>query len=184
MQVIAASGATRRASPRDADERARIWKGRKGAFSAVGRLSPDFIVQDGVVPRSAAGRGAGGDRASCRAQHGIRVANVFHAGDGNLHPLILFDGREPGALERAEVLAGEILACASAWAARSPASTASASRSARSCREMYGADDIDAMRRLRPAMDPHEIANRGKMLPGGGDAGAARTACIRSSARA
>src|SRR5512146_3208547 len=92
----------------DEADRMRIWKGRKSSFSAVGRLSPDYIVQDGVVPRTRLSEAlAEIDRLSAEA--GIRVANVFHAGDGNLHPLILFDGREPGALERAEQLAGEIL---------------------------------------------------------------------------
>ena len=93
----------------DPAERALIWKGRKSAFSAVGWLSPDYIVQDGVVPRTRLGEALREiDRLS--AERGIRVANVFHAGDGNLHPLILFDGREPGAVERAEELAADILA--------------------------------------------------------------------------
>ena len=92
----------------DDEDRARIWKGRKSAFSAVGRLSPDFIVQDGVVPRARLGEALAAIEAMSRA-HGIRVANVFHAGDGNLHPLILYDGREAGAHDRAEVLAAEIL---------------------------------------------------------------------------
>ena len=92
----------------DADQRATIWKGRKSAFSAVGRLSPDFIVQDSVVPRTQLGLALRkitelGEKA------GLRVANVFHAGDGNLHPLILYDGTEEGALERAEDLAGDIV---------------------------------------------------------------------------
>ena len=97
------------ARPRIPAERALIWKGRKSAFSAVGWLAPDYLVQDGVVPRTRLGEAlAEIDRMSASAR--IRVANVFHAGDGNLHPLILFDGREPGALERAEQLAGDILA--------------------------------------------------------------------------
>ena len=101
-------GATHTHVAADEDERARIWKGRKCAFSAVGRLSPDFIVQDGVVPRARLGEALATIEALSR-EHGIRVANVFHAGDGNLHPLILYDGREAGAHDRAEVLAAEIL---------------------------------------------------------------------------
>ena len=121
-------------STRDPDERALIWRGRKSAFSAVGWLAPDYIVQDGVVPRTRLGE-ALAEIGRLSAATGIRVANVFHAGDGNLHPLILFDGREPGALERAEQLAGQILAAVRrASAARSRASTASASRSAPTCR--------------------------------------------------
>ena len=82
---------------KDAFERQQIWKGRKSAFSAVGRLSPDFIVQDGVVPRGRLGE-ALEEIQRLSKQHGIRVANVFHAGDGNLHPLILYDGKQKGAL--------------------------------------------------------------------------------------
>ncbi|MCB0113159.1 MAG: FAD-binding protein, partial [Caldilineaceae bacterium] len=106
--LIASTGAQEIRIAQDEAERARIWKGRKGAFSAVGRLSPDYIVQDGVVPRGKLGQAlAAIERLS--AQYNLRVANVFHAGDGNLHPLILYDGRKPGQLHRAEELAGEIL---------------------------------------------------------------------------
>src|SRR4029434_2708975 len=108
QQILAESGATETRVARDDDDRARIWKGRKSAFSAVGRLSPDFIVQDGVVPRRRLGEALRRIGEMSR-ETGIRVANVFHAGDGNLHPLILFNGRESGALERAEALAGSIL---------------------------------------------------------------------------
>jgi len=75
------------------DERLRIWKGRKSAFSAVGRLSPDYVVNDGVVPRSQLGY-ALSEIERLSTAYNLRVANVFHAGDGNLHPLILYNGRE------------------------------------------------------------------------------------------
>ncbi|MCA9261474.1 MAG: FAD-binding protein, partial [Planctomycetales bacterium] len=105
--VLAASNPKSVMAAKDADQRARIWKGRKAAFSAVGRLSADFIVQDGVVPRTRLGEAlAEIDRLA--DEYGLRVANVFHAGDGNLHPLILFDARSPGGLAHAEKLAGEI----------------------------------------------------------------------------
>ena len=85
-----------------------IWKGRKGAFSAVGRLSPQYVVQDGVVPRSHLGE-ALAEIEELSQKYDLPVANVFHAGDGNLHPLILYDARIPGAYDRAEEMAGEIL---------------------------------------------------------------------------
>src|SRR5262249_11426700 len=107
--LLSASGPIELRVARDAEERATIWKGRKCAFSAVGRLSPDFIVQDGVVPRQRLGEALKRVGEMARAA-GLRCANVFHAGDGNLHPLILYDGRQPGALERAESLAGRLLA--------------------------------------------------------------------------
>src|SRR3954466_7612609 len=104
-EILAASKPVEVRPAPDAAERLAIWKGRKSAFSAVGRLSPDFIVQDGVVPRRRLGE-ALRKISEWSKEMGIRCANVFHAGDGNLHPLILYDGREPGALERAEQLAG------------------------------------------------------------------------------
>ena len=104
-ELLRASGATDLSTTEDPAERALIWKGRKSAFSAVGWLAPDYLVQDGVVPRTRLGE-ALAEIGRMSEETGIRVANVFHAGDGNLHPLILFDGREPGALERAEALAG------------------------------------------------------------------------------
>jgi glycolate oxidase len=107
LALIEASGAYRVRVAQDEAERATIWRGRKGAFSAVGRLSPEYIVQDGVVPRSRLGEALAAI-AALSAPLRIRVANVFHAGDGNLHPLILFDSTK-GELGRAEALAGEIL---------------------------------------------------------------------------
>src|SRR5205807_4909622 len=105
QSVLTGSQPVEMRAARDAAERAAIWKGRKNAFSAVGRLSPDFIVQDGVVPRQRLGEALRRIGEMGKGS-GLRVANVFHAGDGNLHPLILYDGREPGALARAEELAG------------------------------------------------------------------------------
>ena len=105
-KVIEASGAYEIRVAQDEYERGKIWKGRKGAFSSVGRLSPDYVVQDGVVPRSRLGEAlAEIDRLSQAYQ--LDIANVFHAGDGNLHPLILYDGKKEGALEHAEALAGD-----------------------------------------------------------------------------
>ena len=92
----------------DPAERAVIWAGRKSAFAAVGRICPAYIVQDGVVPRTALGPVLD-EIAKLSAESGIRVANVFHAGDGNLHPLVLYDDSSPGAAEAAEELSGAIL---------------------------------------------------------------------------
>src|SRR6202042_3153515 len=102
------AGATELRAADDPVERALIWAGRKSAFAAVGRISPAYIVQDGVVPRTSLG--AVLDRiASLSAEAGIRVANVFHAGDGNLHPLVLYDDAVPGQAAAAEEVSGEIL---------------------------------------------------------------------------
>jgi glycolate oxidase len=162
--VITSSGATEVRATQDADERALIWKGRKSAFSAVGWLSPDYIVQDGCVPRTRLGEAlATIERLSER--RGLRVANVFHAGDGNLHPLILFDGAEPGAVERAEALAGEILdLCVDLGGSITGEHGVGVEKRA-FLPHMFGPEDLAVMRRLRSAIDPAELANRGKMLP-------------------
>ena len=102
--LIASTGAYEQRTAQSERERMTIWKGRKSAFSAVGRLSPDYLVQDGVVPRSRLGEALAKIKTYSREAN-IEVANVFHAGDGNLHPLIMFDGNEEGALQRAEDLA-------------------------------------------------------------------------------
>ena len=151
---------------RDATERLAIWKGRKSAFSAVGRLSPDFIVQDGVVPRRRLGEALRQISQMAR-EAGLRCANVFHAGDGNLHPLILYDGRQPGALDRAEELAGRILRLCVAMGGSITGEHGIGMEKRAYLPEMFSADEIDCFRRLRAAFDPLGIANPGKMFPGG-----------------
>ena len=169
LRVIADSGATSTRAASDAADRARIWKGRKCAFSAVGRISPDFIVQDGVVPRTRLGEALAAIQ-SLAGQHGLRVANVFHAGDGNLHPLILFDGREPGALAGAELLAADILRMCIRLGGSVTGEHGIGLEKRAFLGEMYAEEDVAFMQRLRRAIDPGELANRGKMLGGGGDA--------------
>jgi len=170
MRILGESGATETRVAADEDERARIWKGRKSAFSAVGRLSPDFIVQDGVVPRARLGQ-ALAEIEAMSARYGIRVANVFHAGDGNLHPLILYDGREPGAHDRAEELAAEIIRLCIRLGGSITGEHGVGLEKRRFLGEMYGEADLDCMRRLRDAMDPAGIANRGKKLGPGDETG-------------
>jgi glycolate oxidase len=147
----------------DPQERALIWKGRKSAFSAVGWLSPDYIVQDGVVPRTRLGEALREiDRLS--AERGIRVANVFHAGDGNLHPLILFDGREDGAVERAEQLAADILALCVELGGSITGEHGVGVEKRDYMKLMFSEADLGLMEDLRAAVDPERLANRGKML--------------------
>ena len=165
-QIIAASGPVEARPARDATERMAIWKGRKSAFSAVGRLSPDFIVQDGVVPRHKLGEALRRIGEMSR-EAGLRCANVFHAGDGNLHPLILFDGREDGALQRAEKLAGRILKMCVVMGGSITGEHGVGVEKRDYLPDMFSAEEIDCMKRLRAAFDPLGIANPGKMFPGG-----------------
>ena len=161
--ILRKSGSHEIRPARTEAERQLIWKGRKSAFSAVGRLSPDFIVQDGVVPRTRLGEALEFiDRLSTR--YGIRVANVFHAGDGNLHPLILYDGREPGALHRAEELAGEILTMCIDMGGSITGEHGVGREKLAYLPHMYTGADLALLHDLRKAVDPGILANRGKML--------------------
>ena len=148
----------------DAD-RLGIWKGRKSAFSAVGRLSPDFIVQDGVVPRKRLGE-ALAQIEGFSHKAGIRVANVFHAGDGNLHPLIMYDGNVEGEFERAELLAGQILRMCIEMGGSITGEHGVGMEKREYLPEMFDEPTIRMMHRLREAHDPFLIANPGKMFPG------------------
>lgn len=145
-------------------ERATIWKGRKSVFSAVGRLSPDFIVQDGVVPRSRLGFALTRIQQMSR-EAGIEVANVFHAGDGNLHPLILFDNSQPGMLEAAEHLAARIVQLCIELGGSITGEHGVGMEKRQFLSGMFSDESIDCMRRIRRACDPHEISNPGKMFP-------------------
>jgi glycolate oxidase len=166
MDVVSASGAYEIRQAEDAEQRVKIWKGRKGAFSSVGRLSPDYVVQDGVVPRGHLGKAlAEIDRLS--AEYELDVANVFHAGDGNLHPLILYNGREEGALERAEELAGKILKMCIEVGGSITGEHGIGMEKREYMPEMFNEIDLATMKAIRRQLDPKEIANRGKMFPGG-----------------
>jgi glycolate oxidase len=165
-EILAKSGAVEVRVARDGAERMAIWKGRKSAFSAVGRLSPDFIVQDGVVPRRRLGEALRRIGELSR-EAGLRCANVFHAGDGNLHPLILYDGRERGGLERAEKLAGKILRMCVEMGGSITGEHGVGVEKRDYLPEMFSAEEIACMQRVRAAFDPHGIANPGKMFPAG-----------------
>ncbi|MDP9845709.1 glycolate oxidase [Streptosporangium lutulentum] len=148
----------------DPAERAAIWRGRKSAFAAVGRISPAYIVQDGVVPRTALPEVlASIDRLS--RDHGIRVANVFHAGDGNLHPLVLFDDAEPGAGERAEIVSGKILDLCIEHGGSITGEHGVGVDKSRYMPRMFSAEDLDTMQLVRCAFDPRGLSNPGKVFP-------------------
>jgi len=166
-RIVADSQPVEARPARDAEERIAIWKGRKSAFSAVGRLSPDFIVQDGVVPRRRLGEALRRISEMSREMN-VRCANVFHAGDGNLHPLILYDGREAGALQRAEVLAGRILKMCVEMGGSITGEHGVGVEKRDYLPDMFTPDEIECMHRLHAAFDPHAVANPGKMFPTSG----------------
>jgi glycolate oxidase len=148
----------------DEAERVLIWRGRKSAFAAMGRISPDYIVQDGVVPRTALPEVLR-RIADIARDSGVRVANVFHAGDGNLHPLVLFDDREPGAGERAEEVSAAILDVCIEHGGSITGEHGVGADKAKHMPRMFGDDDLDTMQLLRCAFDPHGLCNPGKVFP-------------------
>ena len=146
-------------------ERMAVWKGRKAAFAAVGRISPNYLVQDGVIPRTALPRVLGEiDRLS--AEKKLRVANVFHAGDGNLHPLVLYDRRIAGQEERAMELAEDILRLCVEAGGSITGEHGIGEEKKQFMPVMFSAADLDAMQRLRSAFDPFDLCNPTKMFPG------------------
>ena len=148
----------------DDAERALFWKGRKSAFAAVGRISPDYIVQDGVIPRTALPEVLRRIDDLARA-HGVRVANVFHAGDGNLHPLVLFDDAVPGQAERAEEASGAIIDLCIEFGGSITGEHGVGADKAKYMPRMFTDDDLDTMQLLRCAFDPDGLANPGKIFP-------------------
>jgi glycolate oxidase len=149
----------------DPADRARIWAGRKSAFAAVGRISPAYIVQDGVVPRTALSGILGQIAELSGSREGVRVANVFHAGDGNLHPLVLFDDRVAGAGEAAEEVSGAILdLCIEAGGSITGEHGVGVDKS-KYMVKMFGPADLDTMQFLRCAFNPRNLCNPGKIFP-------------------
>ena len=149
---------------RDEAERQLFWKARKAAFAAMGRISPYYYAQDSVIPRT---RLADVLRRvdELSAEFGFRVANVFHAGDGNLHPIVAYDARNPGEAEKAEELAGQIvLACVEAGGSITGEHGVGVDKK-RYMPTMFSDGDLGAFQRLRCAFDPRQLANPGKVMP-------------------
>jgi glycolate oxidase len=148
----------------DDAERARFWKARKSAFPAMGRISPNYFVQDGVIPRTRLPEVL--ERIDALAtEYGLIVANVFHAGDGNLHPLVCFDAAIEGQAEQAEELSGKILdACLEAGGSITGEHGVGVDKK-KHMPKMFGEPDLDAFQRLRCAFDPAGLANPGKVMP-------------------
>ncbi|WP_298326939.1 FAD-linked oxidase C-terminal domain-containing protein [Haloactinopolyspora sp.] len=158
------NGATAIRIADDPAERARVWKGRKAAFAAMGRLAPDYFVQDGVIPRTRLGECL--DKISqMAAAAGLRVANVFHAGDGNLHPLVLYDGADAEVTERAETLSKQIAELCVAFGGSLSGEHGIGADKACSMPTMFTADDLAVMDRVRAAFDPEGRCNPDKVLP-------------------
>jgi glycolate oxidase len=152
---------------KDDAERARLWAGRKGAFGALGRLTPDYYTVDGVVPRTKLPATLRKVEEISRSS-GFRIANVFHAGDGNLHPLILWDADEPGAEERVVEAGAEIMrVCAEAGGSLSGEHGIGLEKKDL-MPLIFSEQDMDMMGRIKRAVDPGGLCNPGKMFPTAG----------------
>ncbi|MGB3516105.1 MAG: glycolate oxidase subunit GlcD [Elainellaceae cyanobacterium] len=163
-EICRRNGARNVVTATEAQERLRLWKGRKAAFAAMGKLSPDYYVQDGVIPRTKlpevlqAIEGLG-------EKHGYRVANVFHAGDGNLHPLILYNNAIPGQLEAVEALGGDILKLCVQVGGSISGEHGIGSDKRCYMPEMFSDADLETMQYVRQALNPRGLANPEKLFP-------------------
>ena len=163
-EVMRASGATDIRVSRDDAERLRFWSGRKAAFPAVGRISPDYYCIDGSIPRSALGRVLT-RIGELSARYGIRCANVFHAGDGNLHPLILYDANIPGELETTERFASDILElCIEVGGTITGEHGVGIEKINQMCMQ-FATAELTQFHAVKAAFDPDGLLNPGKAVP-------------------
>ena len=162
--LLRASGATEVRIARDEDERRRFWAGRKGAFPAMGRLAPDYYCIDGTIPRKSLPFVLA-EMGRLAEAHGLGVANVFHAGDGNLHPLILYDANLDGDLAKAEALGGAILElCVSVGGSITGEHGVGREKINQMCVQFSEAE-VNAFHALKAAFDPLGLLNPGKAIP-------------------
>jgi glycolate oxidase len=149
-----------------AAERELLWKGRKNAFGAVGRVSPFYYVQDGVVPRTKIAPTLEFIGEASR-RHGLAISNIFHAGDGNLHPIILFDARKPGDLEKARACGDEILHFCVSSGGSITGEHGVGMEKIDLMPSLFTPESLEAMARLKALFDPESLFNPGKVLPTG-----------------
>jgi len=158
------NGSTTCRVSRDEAERLSFWAGRKAAFPAVGRISPDYYCMDGTIPRKELPKVLAGMR-ELSQRYGLRVANVFHAGDGNLHPLILYDANRPGELERAEAFGADILRLCVQVGGVLTGEHGVGVEKRDLMPEMFTERDLDQQMRVKCAFDPNHLLNPGKVFP-------------------
>jgi glycolate oxidase len=162
--IFAASGAAEVRRSRSEAERKKFWAGRKAAFPAMGRIAADYYCMDGTIPRRHLAEVLG-RIAALGEEYGLAVANVFHAGDGNLHPLILYDANRPGELERAEALGGRILElCVEVGGTVTGEHGVGVEKINQMCVQ-FGAGELARFHVVKAAFDPKGLLNPGKAVP-------------------
>ena len=162
--VLTRAGATSIRVSRDEAERLRFWAGRKAAFPAVGRISPDYYCMDGTIPRKRLGEMLVAIT-RMEQKYGLRCMNVFHAGDGNLHPLILYDANKPGEMERAEAFGADILRCCVELGGVLTGEHGVGIEKRDLMPEMFSEVDLNQQQRLKCAFDAQGLLNPGKVFP-------------------
>lgn len=163
-QLFYSLGATVVRVSQDDEERALLWKGRKSAFPAVGRLSPDYYCMDGTIPRSQLSYVLT-EMQRMSQEYGLRVANVFHAGDGNLHPLILFDASKPGETEKTEEFGGRILELCVEVGGCITGEHGVGMEKLQQMSAQFNPEEIEQFHRVKAAFDPAGTLNPGKGIP-------------------
>src|SRR6202790_3880166 len=163
-EICRSNGASEIRLAQSEAERALIWKGRKAAFAAMGRISPNYIVQDGVIPRTALPKVLA-QIAALSTAAGLRCANVFHAGDGNLHPLVLYDRRIEGQEDAAEALSYRILELCLEAGGSITGEHGVGEEKKRMMSKMFAEPDLVTMQRVRCAFDPLHLSNPTKIFP-------------------
>jgi glycolate oxidase len=164
QDIAKANNATTIRISQDEEERVRFWAGRKAAFPAVGRISPDYYCMDGTIPRGQLAHVLKRMN-ELSSEYGLRVANVFHAGDGNLHPLILYDANEPGELDSAERLGAEILKLCVEVGGVLTGEHGVGVEKRDLMPVMFSEDDLKQQQRVKCAFDPDSLLNPGKVFP-------------------
>jgi glycolate oxidase len=159
---------------RDEAERLKLWKCRKQAFGAIGRLSPSYCTQDGVVPRTKLPHILREIR-RIGQHYGLRIVNVFHAGDGNIHPILLFDERRPEEVRRVLAASAEILEACLACGGSVTGEHGIGVEKLSFMQKMFTPSDLAAMERLRHAFNPRGLLSPGKMLPTAAGCGVEQT---------
>jgi glycolate oxidase len=162
--LLHASGAREIRKSTSEAERLKLWAGRKAAFGAMGHISPDYYCMDGTIPRGRLSEVLA-RISELSGSFGLRVANVFHAGDGNLHPLILYDGNVPGDLDKAEQLGAEILKCCVQVGGVLSGEHGIGIEKRDLMPYMFSDADLDAQERVKAALDPLGVMNPGKVFP-------------------
>jgi FAD/FMN-containing dehydrogenase len=164
LEVCQKNGVVSTRRAKDAAERADLWAGRRGAFGAVARLRPSYLVCDGTVPRTKLPEALAAVKRVAE-KYNLSIGNVFHAGDGNLHPLILFDDRNAEEMARVHQAGSEILKVCADLGGTISGEHGIGTEKMGEMSLVFRDSDLEMMRRLKSAMDPKELCNPGKVIP-------------------